>query len=408
VAKVPRDELLRDGYVILRGVIPRARLGRLRRSFEVLVGRQKALWAQARGASDPPGGLWELSPQPRLFFHALVDKSTADTVELCLGDATLGQSRALMNAPRAAPILMTLMCSPTRDHGPAHWHRDIHPFDQAPLAGLQADTLHNGPGYLQWNLPLYDDDVLWVVPGSHRRASTEEENRLLAENPRRPLPGAIPAELRAGDAAVYTNTILHWGSNYSSKLRRTVHLGYRSFGSALYPYVPHFYWDLGFTQHLPAPLRLAFRRFARWHAAERKTIEAAFRALLLRRRPSFLRALKTLHPSPSDRLVCAILLGKLAHKVELLHRASVRTLAPAMRAAAIKEHPTSLYLYEDMAGRFSPREAQTLSRRFAWLDERLKTKTETYLPAYQSGPTRYSFYDMPARLDVADFVASWA
>lgn len=408
MASASRERLLADGYVILRNVIPQARLRSLRESFEILVDRQKAHWAKARGDTDPPGGAWELSPQPRLFFQTLLDRDTANTVELCLGERTLEQSRRLMNAPRAAVILMTLMCNPTRDYGPAHWHRDIHPFDQAPLAGLQFDTLANGPGYLQWNLPLYDDDVLWVLPGSHRRASTPEENRLLAENPRQPLPGGMATQLRAGDAAVYTNTILHWGSNYSTKLRRTIHLGYRSFGGALYPYVPHFYWDLGFTKHLPAQARATFKSFARWHSTERDTIEATFRALLQKHSGAFLAGLVALHPGPQNRLVCVILLAKLAHKIHLLHRAKVRRLAPESRAAAIKEHPTSLYLYEDLARRFTPRQASRLWARFAWLDERLKTQTELYLPGYQSGPTRYSFYDLPAGMDVADFVESWA
>ena len=68
----------------------------------------------------------------------------------------------------------------------------------APLEELQMDLLENGPKYLQWNIPLYDDDVLWVVPGSHRRINTEEENRQLLENPRIPLPGGIPAETQSG------------------------------------------------------------------------------------------------------------------------------------------------------------------------------------------------------------------
>ena len=113
---------------------------------------------------------------------------------------------------------MMLMCSPQRDHGPAHWHRDVHPIDMAPMASLQSDFLENGPKYLQWNISLYDDDVLWVVPGSHRRLNTEAENRQLLENPRVPLPGGIPVELKGGDGVVYSNYILHWGSNYSHQI----------------------------------------------------------------------------------------------------------------------------------------------------------------------------------------------
>ena len=110
--------------------------------------------------------------------------------------------------------------------------------------------LANAPGYVQWNIPLYDDDVLWVVPGSHRRPNTAAEDRQLAENARAPLPGGVQVRLKAGDGVVYSNLILHWPSDYSTKLRHTIHLGYRSFGGAPYPYDTHFYWDLDFTKHL--------------------------------------------------------------------------------------------------------------------------------------------------------------
>jgi len=75
---------------------------------------------------------------------------------------------------------------------------------------------------IQWNVPLYDDSVLWVVPGSHRRPNTQAENKQLLADRTVPLPSSIPVELKAGDGVCYTNTILHWGSDYSTKLRRTI------------------------------------------------------------------------------------------------------------------------------------------------------------------------------------------
>ena len=158
---------------------------------------------------------------------SLSTTATASTVEVWLQESTLGVSRQLLSVPEAASVAgMMLMCSPVRDHGPAAWHRDIHPIDMAPLAGLQKDLKENGPKYVQWNIPLYDDDVLWVVPGSHLRLNTEDENRSLSADPRRTVPGGIPVELNAGDAVVYINYMLHWGSNYSPKTRRTIHGGH--------------------------------------------------------------------------------------------------------------------------------------------------------------------------------------
>ena len=73
---------------------------------------------------------------------------------------------------------------------------------------------------------LYDDDVLWVIPGSHVRRATEEENESMRQNPRAPVPGGVQTHLQAGDGVAYIMPILHWGSNYSTKLRRTIHGGF--------------------------------------------------------------------------------------------------------------------------------------------------------------------------------------
>ena len=386
--KVNPRQLLGDGFVILRQVIPPEQLEELRGGFEVLVERQKAVWADEARPGDPPGGNWETHPQPRLVFNNLVDAETAHTVEFCLHENTLGVSRRLMEAPEAAITAMFFMCNPVGDHGPAQyknkppnffsWHRDINPSREAPLCGLQMDMLENGPGTVQWNIPLYDDDVLWVVPGSHCRPNTKAENRQLIEDPRVALPGGIPVELKAGDGVVYINAILHWGSNYSTRLRRTIHLSYRSFGGAIYPYSNHnFYWDLGFTKHLSPEARARFERFAELRALEAEVIVSAFRALLDKDGLAFRTELARLHPGEKGRMVCVVLLSRLKQP--------------------------------GVMGRFSAAEAATLSQRFAPLDARLRAETEQYIPGFQSGPEPipYVFGAMPEAFEVEDFIASW-
>ena len=244
-----------QGFLVL-DVVPPEQLGPLRASFEALVERQRAVWtaeAEAAGTPDP----WETGAQPRLpAFDRLVDDSqTADAMEFCLGATTRGVCKRLMRADEVGNVAFFLMCSPQTDHGPAHWHRaqlphprlptpsppqllrplppapdthaparahtpsppplppppphahaarcvaagDIHPIDQGPLGGLQKDMLDNhAPGYIQWNISLYDDDVLWVIPGSHARANTAAENAQLEEDNRAPMPGAVQVKLRAG------------------------------------------------------------------------------------------------------------------------------------------------------------------------------------------------------------------
>ena len=56
-----------------------------------------------------------------------------------------------------------------------------------------------GARYVQWNMALYDDEVLWVVPYSHNRLNTAKENAQLATDDCAPLPGSIQVKLAAGD-----------------------------------------------------------------------------------------------------------------------------------------------------------------------------------------------------------------
>ncbi len=260
------------------------------------------------------------SAQPRLVhFQNLIDTDTADTTEFCLHENTLGVCKQLMNVEVAANSGIFLMCSPPeKDFGPARWHRDIHPIDQAPLRGLQMDLLENRPGYLQWNIPLYEDDVLWVVPGSHRRANTDEENAQLQEDPLMPLPNSVSVELKAGDGVVYTNTILHWGSNYSTKLRRTVHVGYRAYGGPIFPYVAFYYRDTNYARFLSEAYQKIVEDQARAYAKELDLITAVYRALLDRDESAFLDGLAALHPGVEGRLVTIILLSKLVYKMRFV------------------------------------------------------------------------------------------
>ena len=62
-------QLLENGYIILPQVIPPEQLDHLRRGFETLVERQRIVWAEERNLEDPPGGVWETSARPRVFFQ---------------------------------------------------------------------------------------------------------------------------------------------------------------------------------------------------------------------------------------------------------------------------------------------------------------------------------------------------
>ena len=167
-----RDQLLHDGYVILPQVVPPEQLDRLRTDIEAVVQRQRA--------SDPE---WDTNPQPRGFIADQVDSDTVGAFEFFLHDHTHGVSAELLDRPREAVGATSAMviCNPEFTPGdpqrpgqswgtdPRNWHRDVRPDQDGPLGALLEDQLANGPGYVQWNIALYEDHHLYVVPGSHRR-----------------------------------------------------------------------------------------------------------------------------------------------------------------------------------------------------------------------------------------------
>ncbi len=409
--QVSREQFMEQGYLVLREVIPPDRLEQVRADFETLVGRQRKIWAQERGPDDPPGGVWETNPQPRLVsYNGLIDEATASTVEVWLQESTLGVSRQLLSVPEAAAVAgMMLMCSPVRDHGPAAWHRDIHPIDMAPLAGLQKDLVENGPKYVQWNIPLYDDDVLWVVPGSHLRLNTEAENRSLSADPRRTVPGGIPVELNAGDAVVYINYLLHWGSNYSPKTRRTIHGGH-----TIFPYYP----DISFTEFLSPGGRASFMQWDGRSAALQDLTEIALREALNGNASAYFNALEALQPGVGEdgKMVLTIYLSKAVLHLQVVKHENgaceadsdpLEGITEDYRQRARSSHSISINWGPQFAERFTVEEAAALHRRFAILDDKLQAEDEHFAPGFQARPMRYFFNEMPADFTLGDFIGSW-
>ena len=64
--RVDRDRFLEEGYLVVPEVVPSGRLEAVRAAYEILVERQRQIWASERKPDDPPGGAWETSAQPRL------------------------------------------------------------------------------------------------------------------------------------------------------------------------------------------------------------------------------------------------------------------------------------------------------------------------------------------------------
>ncbi|MDE0427173.1 MAG: phytanoyl-CoA dioxygenase family protein [Candidatus Poribacteria bacterium] len=404
--KVNRTQFMEEGYLVVREVIPPEELDALRESYELMVSRQREIWSRERSPNDPPGGVWETSAQPRLLLGrdplaGHVDEKTASAIEIWAHENMQGISSELLGAADAGVTEMMLMCNPVRDCGPATWHRDHHPIDTAPLLGYIDDIVETGPRYVQWNLSLYDDSVLWVLPGSHLRVNTEAENEQLLTDPKVPLLSALQTHLNAGDGVVYILPILHWGSNYSRKMRRTIHGGFSN-----YTHYP----TSDYIEYLSPEVQ---GMFDRWNVRSNQMkvwCEEALRAAIKKDANAYHAALEKLHPDrgKKGKILSTVFLCKAACFVAFTHGCELEDIPDELKNRGKGPHAITLNWGPSFAeDRFTKEEASLLWERFKPLDALLKTDEELYLPGFQSGPMHYYFNEMPANFGVADFIETW-
>jgi hypothetical protein len=367
-----RVQLMESGYVIVRDLIQADELAQLRKSVDLMA--EKAPQSCLQG---------------RFVMTDWVDRSTADAVEFCFEERTLGFSRQLMDAPTVAALGMFVLCA-----SGTGWHRDVHPIDMAPLDGLQEDLKLNGPPYLQWNVPLYDDSFLHFIPGSHLRRNNAQERKIERRMGVVPLPGAMAVELKAGDAVVYLNNCLHSSTPNGETKRRTMIMGYDACGNKGFT---HYYADAigtDFIEHLSPEGAEHCRQFAKLHAQRDDEIVATYNAIIEKDRAGFVQALERLHPSEHARMTSLIVLSKIAYTIR-----------------KYKDSDSDDWQYvnaiKQLGARFSADELDQLWDRFKTLDEALKADTEQYESLFQNAAMMYHFYEMPADFGVEDFINSW-
>lgn len=220
-----REALDRDGFVVLpASLFPSFDLKTLReaaaRSTEAA---RTGKWPYIRTLpkqfppwqSDPSNGIWGVQHlmHPENPDHLTFAKSYFDKELLKYVAALIGCSEDEM-----CMELYNMLVRPEKKFE-LRWHRDDISADATPEEELER---LNKPGYhAQWNLALYDDASLVVIPGSHKRARTETER---AADPYQPtLPDQLVVKLKAGEVAFYNNNILHRGVYDPTKERMTLH-----------------------------------------------------------------------------------------------------------------------------------------------------------------------------------------
>lgn len=140
--------------------------------------------------------------------------------QLYFSDAVIQPAKELLQCEDEELImeLFNLLVRPDRDFA-LRWHRDD--ISAEATAEEEMERLARPAWHAQWNLALYDDASLIVVPESHCRARTGEERSA------GPWEGSIGGmevvRLKAGDVVFYNNNILHTGRYDSSVERMTLH-----------------------------------------------------------------------------------------------------------------------------------------------------------------------------------------
>jgi hypothetical protein len=218
------DRLNRDGFVVIPSVLTPSQLTSLREAAQSTTALARAgKWPHVRTLPKqfPPWptpateGIWGVQGMmhPDLPAH---ETFTA----FYFSDAAIGPTKELLQCGDDDLVmeLCNLLVRPDKDFE-LRWHRDDIPATATPEEEME--RLAKPAFSAQWNLPLYDDASLVVVPGSHRRARTEEER---AAGPyEKDIPGQVVVELKAGDVAFYNNNILHRGVYDARKERMTLH-----------------------------------------------------------------------------------------------------------------------------------------------------------------------------------------
>ncbi|KAI1172086.1 phytanoyl-dioxygenase family protein [Nemania sp. FL0916] len=271
-----RAALAKDGFVIQRQILSASELASLRAAAARTttraregnwpdvrtVGKQFPPWpAPDPAGTPPPTGIWGVQGllNPALgddaavfaasYFHERV-LGVAKALLTYEGDGGDGEEGVEECTDDDLVLeLYNMLVRPESDFE-LEWHRDDVPSTATPeqeakklgikpppaasssingesesngMKGNGNGSVSNKKRYwnTQWNLALFPDDSLIVVPGSHIRVRTQAER---AASPREAhMPNQLVVRLEPGDVVFYDNNILHRGVYRANKERMSLH-----------------------------------------------------------------------------------------------------------------------------------------------------------------------------------------
>lgn len=240
-----KEQFLKDGYVLV-DILTEQEVADFRTIMDALLSpRKKAKDDKVHSSSFQHLGdeIADFAQEARQYYFHLLTKTGTEPIHhafhhpkvLSVVEELLGPDLIVNNASILAANVGTAYS--------LGWHRDIIQIPQPEIADwlFSPERFHNS---VQINLPLVEENSLWVVPGSHNRPNTAAEDAVFAGSKHYAkvgveMPGGVPVRLNAGQAVFYNNNLIHRGYSEVMKMpRRTLHMGYHS---AALPPTWHFY-----------------------------------------------------------------------------------------------------------------------------------------------------------------------
>ncbi len=138
----------------------------------------------------------------------------------------LGLSEELKGCKLRATYYDLNMENPGKDTS-MRWHRDLQFLPKNLPPDFDCDSWHEETPFsqIQWNVALVDDAVLQIVPESHCRIPTEQQQVILDKGGQYDpsMPGSMSVDLKPGDGVAYHSNLIHGVCNPTGKKRRTIH-----------------------------------------------------------------------------------------------------------------------------------------------------------------------------------------
>ena len=240
-----KEKFLRDGFVII-DVLTQEEVADLRKLMDKLLNPEvKASGSKKRSATFQHLGddLQDFGKEPRQYYFHLLTKPGTEPIHHAFHHPVMLKAVEELIGPDLIVNNASILAANVGTEYSLGWHRDVIQIPEEEIADwlFSPERFHNS---VQINLPLVDENSLWVVPGSHIRPNKPEEEAVFEGSKHyapegAEMPGGIPVTLKAGQAVLYNNNLIHRGyTKKMTKPRRTLHMGYHS---AAHPPTWHFY-----------------------------------------------------------------------------------------------------------------------------------------------------------------------